>query len=361
MRNRRPTEKSTDKEKESEEKEEDKGPNVAMKMLGTAIQAPKILTLFEPFSINVGQRNNITAYGLTGLPSLNFQFGLDDSLGVPIEQTSGGGANFNRGQSSENTSFSTSSGFALTRDVKVTFKYDESFSLNSSTTTTGQRSKSWLIMGDDVNMFFPNWSVRVGGLEKLPIVNKYVQRLSIDHNYSGKHNETFNVDNAIEEQTQEDFDSQFRPFIGITMSWQNGVSMQVQYNKSERTSFNRKGGVGGTKQNTSDISITGSYSKSSNFRIPIWPFNMMRLKNNIDLQVTFNMSTNSTLKSRAGNPYEVTAETSKWYFKPSVRYSFSDRVRGGAHFEIGKTHNKLIGDSSYKEFMIDVNISIRGS
>jgi len=29
--------------------------------------------------------------------------------------------------------------------------------------------------------------------------------------------------------------------------------------------------------------------------------------------------------------------------------------------EIGKTHNKGIGDSSYKEFGIDVNISIRGS
>jgi len=57
----------------------------------------------------------------------------------------------------------------------------------------------------------------------------------------------------------------------------------------------------------------------------------------------------------------VTGETSKWFLKPNLSYSFSDRVRGGAHYEIGMTHNKLVGDTKYQEFMINVNIAIRGS
>jgi hypothetical protein len=43
-----------------------------------------------------------------------------------------------------------------------------------------------------------------------------------------------------------------------------------------------------------------------------------------------------------------------------MTYSFSNRVRGGAHFEIGKTESKLSGDTNIKELGIDVNISIRG-
>jgi hypothetical protein len=72
------------------------------------------------------------------------------------------------------------------------------------------------------------------------------------------------------------------------------------------------------------------------------------------------MGNNVTEKSK-GSAYEVTAETSKWILKPTVDYSFSNRVRGGAYFEIGKTHNKQIGDTNFKEFGINVSISIRGN
>jgi hypothetical protein len=87
----------------------------------------------------------------------------------------------------------------------------------------------------------------------------------------------------------------------------------------------------------------------------------MKLRNNVDLTITASSSKNLTSKSRGGGKYEVTAETSNWKLRPDLQYSFSDRVRGGMHLEVGKTHNKLIGDSSYSEFGLDVNISIRGN
>ncbi len=330
----------------------------------------KFFDLFEPFSINMSQRNSLNTYGLTGMPSLAFQFGLTDSLGVPLEFQSetggagtGGGTNLNRGSRSESQTISASSGIKLGRDISLSFKYDNNYSLNSSTTTTGQRSQTWLTLGDNVSMLFPDWTLRVGGLEKLPLVNKYIQRLSLEHGHSGQSSETFDVNKGVEVITKEDQDSQFRPLLGLTMSWKNGISMNVRYNTSDKTTLTRTFGISGNRTTSNDISMTANYSKRSDFRIPIpvWPFKNMRLKNSVDVSLTFSMGSNSTLKSRSGGDYEVTGETSKWFFKPNMNYSFSDRVRGGAHLEIGKTHNKLIGDSSYKEFGIDVNISIRGS
>ncbi len=324
----------------------------------------KLFEVFEPFTVNYNERSNMTAYGIDGIPDWGFQFGLSDSVKLKQSDVDVGAASFNRNSSSDNTNISASSGFSLGRDVRITLKYDDMSSLNSSTQITGQRSRTWIDLFDATfNETFPlpDWSVRIGGLEKLPLINNYVQRVSLDHSYTGKYSETYNVENGEEVVSKEDYDSQFRPLAGFTMSWKNGISMQMRYNISERNSLSQSFGVGGTKQTKNDIQLTASYSKSSDFSIPVWPFNTMRLKNSIDFQFTFSMSEQQTLKSRAGGDYEVTAETSKWYLRPQVNYSFSDRVRGGAHFEIGKTHNKLIGDSSYKEFMIDVNISIRGS
>jgi len=326
----------------------------------------KFFKIFEPISINYSDRKNMSTYGLAGIPSTKFQFGLSDSLGVPLETTTqggSGGTSRNRNSLSKNQSISASSGFSLSRNIRLNLKYDQSNSLNSSTQTTGQRSQSWLIFGDNVDMAFPSWTLRLNGLEKLPFLSKYLQRVTLEHGFNGRHSETFNIENHQENVTKEDKDTRFSPLIGFNMTFRNGISVNVRYNKSEKISMSRGFGVGGVKTNSEDLSFTAQYSKRGNFRIPIpvWPFRNMRLKNNVDISITFSMGNNVTSKNRAGGEYEVTAETSKWFFKPNMTYSFSDRVRGGAHFEIGKTHNKMMGDSSYKEFGIDVNISIRGS
>ena len=339
--------------------EEDSGPGFSV--LGLAAKA---FMIFEPFSINISQRSNETVYGISGMPTPAYQFGFSDTLGVPYEtisETGSSGTSLNRGSSSKQSSRSLSSGVNFSRNVKLTFKYDESDNLNASTTTTGQRSKSWLLF-NDISAPFPDWNIRISGVEKLPFISDYMQRVSIDHSYGGTYNESFNVENGLESISKDDKSSNFRPLIGVTMSMKNGVSMNVKYNTGEKVAKTMGFGVGGTKTTQSDINFTASYSKRSDFRIPLPGLGKMRLKNNVDIALTFSMGDNVTSKSKgAEGEYTVTAETSKWSLKPNVTYSFSNRVRGGAFFEMGKTHNKLIGDSSYKELGLNVNISIRGN
>ena len=186
------------------------------------------------------------------------------------------------------------------------------------------------------------------------------QRITLEHGLSGKANQTFNVENGEETITKEDQDTQLRPLIGITMQMKNSISLNIRYNASNKESITLTSGQAGTRTKSQDLSFTTNYSKKGDFRIPIPFLGRKRLENAIDFSLTFTLGNDTTEKSK-GEAYEITAETSKWILKPTVNYSFSNRVRGGAYFELGKTHNKLIGDTSFKEFGIDVNISIRGN
>ena len=168
------------------------------------------------------------------------------------------------------------------------------------------------------------------------------------------------MENGIDQITKEDQDTQFRPLIGINMQMKNGFSFSVRYNQSKKETITRTSGQAGTLTTSKDLSITANYTKKGNFRIPLPLLGRKRLENQIDFALTFTLGDNVTKKSK-GEEYIISAETSKLILKPTVDYSFSNRVRGGAYFEIGKTHNKLIGDTSFKEFGINVNISIRGN
>ena len=325
------------------------------------------LNLFEPFSINYNNRDNSSIFGITKMPTTEYQFGFDRETGVGLEEaiTGGGdgstGTNFNRGSRGENNSLSVSSGLKFGRNISFRLKYDNSSSLNANgKTTTGQRSESWLLLGD-MDMMFPGWTASMRGLEKLPFVSKVFQRVTLDHNFSGRANQTFEVVNKVENLTKEDKDANFRPLIGITMSMKNGISMTVRYNKAEKKLFNRSISNSVKRTSSSDISVTANYSKRSDFRIPLPFLRNKRLKNNVDISLTFTSGGNRQEDSINGKPFEVKSETSKWLLKPDINYSFSDRVRGGMFFEIGKTHNKMLGDTSYKEFGINVNIAIRGN
>jgi len=319
----------------------------------------KLFEVFEPMSINYGKRDNMAEYGLSRMPGWRYQLGLSDSTGVPFQ--SGASSSVNRNSNSVNNNLSLSSGFGLSRDIKIQFKFNDTYSLNSSTTTTGQRSQSRLVY-EDLDMPFPEWSIRISSLEKLPLLNRFVQRVSLDHNYNGQFAQTFNVEKNKEVVTRDDRDSKFAPLVGFSLSFKNGMTVSLRYNSSSMVSLTKSSGEGATRTEKSDFSLTANYAKKSDFRIPIpiWPFKNMQLKNNMDLAITMSIGSDVTMKRLGEGNYEVTNETSKWFFKPNLNYSFSDRVRGGAYIELGNNHHKLLGDTSYKEFGISASISIRG-
>ncbi len=359
---RRSTPDRTRPSQDNGEKKEEEKSGFSIPIMGIVTG---FVDVFDPFSVKYSARDNVTTYGLTDIPGFAYQIGLTDSVDVPLEiAEEGGGTSTMRNSRSENETFGVSSGIKIGRAVSLGFQYDESYQLNQSTTTTGQRSKSWMIMeGDSTKpngLAFPTWNLRVSGIEKLPFLKDWFTTISLDHGRAGNSVKTFTVEDGMQVPTKDDKTSQFRPLIGVSFKMKNGINFSVSYNTSNKETITLTSGQAGTRTSSRDLTVDASYSKKGDFRIPLPFLGRKRLQNAIDFKISFTLGDNITEKSK-GQGYEISAETSKWILKPTVDYSFSNRVRGGTYFEIGKTHNKLIGDTSFKEFGINVNISIRGN
>ncbi|MGP8321947.1 MAG: hypothetical protein ACT6FE_06460, partial [Methanosarcinaceae archaeon] len=333
------------------DKPEKSGPFFLIKWLDTGTSK------IQKISGNYSKRTNNSDMGLEdGLPTYEYQFGMSRDPGIGKVEIVGK----RNSRYSENNSYNLQSGLNLMKNLSVTLKYKATIDRADGATATGGESQSWL-KTDNINTAVPTWTVRWSGLEKIAFFKKFVRRVSLDHQYSGDKKSKWT--NSIDNKTSETYSRNFRPLIGMSLSLKHDISMNIKYNTTCQESKMLSRGAGGNRNSSSDISFTANYSKSTGFRIPIpiWPFKNREFKNKMDVALTFSMSNQKTEQNRIGDKWEPTDETERYTFKPSMTYSFSTRVRGGMHFEVGKNKSKRVGETSIQEFGINVNISIRGN
>ncbi|MDZ7269370.1 MAG: cell surface protein SprA [candidate division KSB1 bacterium] len=291
--------------------------------------------------------------------------------------------NYNR---SEN--LSASSGFDLTRNVNIGLRFDYDRQRTITSQITGSSSLSWFKIGDGGGLPFPEWTLNVSGLEKLALFKSVASSVSMSTNFSGKKSQTWQNTPARRGITSEDFSISFRPLLRLSISWKNGMISSLTYNINNgykpQYNINQSGPLSNlltdeelmlyyfqsaTFTNGSDLSITHNYSKRSGFRLPFPFLKNKELKNSVDLGITFNYKTSATTSQLAEGTGENKRKTEKiensktklWSFRPDVRYSFSNRVQGGAHFEIGKNEDNRSGKVNFRELGININIAIRGN
>ncbi|MFQ5823302.1 MAG: cell surface protein SprA [bacterium] len=317
------------------------------------------LSKFKDITFNYSERKNITHLGLEEgkKPSLAFQFGFSDTTNVAtVENLSTNNITF-----SNNTTYSLNSGIAFGRSFDVGLRFQHSDQRNESTAISGSSSESWLKMGK-FDMPFPEWTVRITGLEKLPLFSKLFNNVSFSHNFSGQRDITWS--GTSENKTQENISTNFRPLGKIDLNFKNAFTGNIQINRSRTLSRSLAGGIGARRSTNTDITITANYSKQTGFRLPIWPFNKATLNNRIDFTFSFTANTVVT-EQRIGqddgaSQFDEQDRTERWSFRPSLTYSFSNQVRGGAFLEIGRNKSKRLGTTSIQEFGLDINIAIRG-
>lgn len=317
------------------------------------------ISKFRDINFNYSERTNVSQFGLAaGQPSLKFQFGLSDTTNIgTVEGLATQSLNF-----SENRSYRAGSGLTLGRAFDVGLTYNHNEQRNETTQISGSFSDSWLNF-NKFDMPFPEVTVRISGLEKIPLFNNIFRTVSLSHGFSGQRDVTWNrePDNV----TQESFTTNFRPLGKLDLNFNNGITGNIQMNRSVTLSRSKAVGSGANRTTRADISLTATYAKQSGFKLPIWPFNKGELKNSIDFNLTFTKSDVVTERSIAQvdgeDQFDVQDRTNRWAFRPSLTYSFSNRVRGGAFFEVGSTDSERAGKTSVQEFGIDVNIAIRGN
>jgi len=317
----------------------------------------KALGKFRDISFNYTERKTVSNFGLgPGLPSWRYQFGLDmDTTGVATVA----GLATNPKTFSVGESYSAQSGLALSNNIGIDMRFSYDTQENQSTTITGNTAISALGKGAP----FPEMTLNLSGLEKIPFFKKVANTVSFSSNFSAQYKTTW-VDNPNNKNSEDETKS-FRPLAKVNINWKNSMVSSVQYNSaaSLKTTLDARSQqiLGKTETSTSDLTVSHTYSKRSGFRIPIWFLKNKELKNSIDLSISFTSRKSVTKAARGNSKLEDVDNTSSWSFEPKMTYSFSTRVRGGAHFTIGKNSSLRAGDTSIKELGIDVNISIRGN
>ncbi len=318
----------------------------------------------QPININLTQRQNSSQSGLDpsgGMPPLRYMFGLTDSTGIPSVASAG----TNNLAFRESKSIALSSGINIIKQMDLSLKFGHDENTNQTTLKTGDQSDSWFFMetkgeADQTKqgIYIPEWSLRWTGLERIKLLKNYVQRMSFDHSFSGRRQLSWQ-DNPGK-KTRISYTKQFRPLAGFNLTLKKNINVNIRYNMSQDVTLTLTGGSGGQKNETSDLSITGSYAHSGGLRLPIPFLKNKELKNNMDLQVTLSWNKNVGYQKVGTQDWTSTRETSSLNFEPRLTYSFSQNVRGGMNLKIGKNSNKLVGNTTIKEFGIHVNILISG-
>ena len=305
----------------------------------------------QPIAFNYSQQVSSNNFGLERIPSFDFQIGKTFNPGPIVQQNVGS----NRGSFRRGYKMDYSTGMDFTKDIKITFRYNYDNNRNRTTTVTGSITETRWRLGEK-DIFFPDWTVRWGGIEKLPLINKFVQRATLDHGRSGRLASKW-LDNN-ENFTNESLTANFRPLVGLSLTLKNGMTCNVQFNQTFSENINRKSGSSGTRKNTDDISVSVNYAKTGGFKLP---FMSKKINNKVDFSMTFTKGLDVSQQKRGDSAeYQEFTRNEKWSLMPRLNYSFSSTVTGGTHFEFGRTKNKLYGETRIIEFGINVNIRISG-
>ncbi|MCH7754347.1 cell surface protein SprA [candidate division KSB1 bacterium] len=184
------------------------------------------LSKFKDIRFNYSERINRTHLGLVpGSPSLAFQFGLSDTTNL----SSVSSLTTNTISSTDNQSYTASSGLAFGRAIDVALKFQHSEQRNQSTIVSGNSSNSW-VKFRQFDLPFPEWTVRIGGLSSLPLFKLLFKSVTFSHSFSGQRDVTWNQ--TPDNETRRSFTTNFRPLGKLDLNFKNGFTGNIQINNS---------------------------------------------------------------------------------------------------------------------------------
>ncbi|KAA3663353.1 MAG: cell surface protein SprA, partial [Calditrichaeota bacterium] len=354
-------------EEEGEEKEKKSRPN-PLKLLKSLVTN---IGSVRDIKVNYSDRNNYTNAAILQEPGNNYKFGfVDDKFVRNIQYAES--ATGNLVGINANKSLNLSTGFKLTKAIDVSLKYDFTDQTTQSTQTTGNYSQSAFRITDDdgdtndVFIPFPDITLTWNGVEKIGPLSKFFKSLNLSSNFTFKKATYWRDDK--DNKTKDDYQVSQRPLIRASMTFKNGITSNFAKNHSvgEGQAFTQSGDIvllnTGDRNTTDDISFSASYSKRSGFSLPLPFLSKKKLDNSVDISITYSSSsTRGERWNKTESKWEEFTSSERWSLQPKLTYSFSSRVKGGAHFELGVNKSKLSGETKIKEFLIDVNISIRGN
>jgi len=328
----------------------------------------------DPISFGYTENLNRTGNGILGTVPTGYKFGWLPDHGLPNAENVG----TNIGNRDHKQDITFRSGLKLTKKTTLSLNFAENISTTISGSGVEQRSisRDYLAFGEKMDQGFPfvGWSMRISGLEKLPLIKKIAKTVSLEHAFSGKETRSWQfegqdipklsfvnlstfISDYKEHEKQGKLNAGFSPLIGITMSLNKGISLNI------RSNYNRSLDIkpsGLSLQVEKTWSASTSYSHKGGFTIPLPLMDDWNVENNMNFTLNFDMNENETFASGNNVDFTQQAFTSGWKTGMRISYSFSRNVTGGIIYEYRESNSKTTGRKIDRDFGFDINIAISG-
>ena len=141
----------------------------------------------NPISLSYTETLNRSANQVIGTVPSGYKFGWIPDHGLSYDTTKVG---TNTGNRDHKQDITFRSGLKLTKKTTLSLNFAENISTTISGSGVEQRSisRDYLAFGEKMDQGFPfvGWSMRISGLEKLPLIKKIAKTVSLEHAFSGK-------------------------------------------------------------------------------------------------------------------------------------------------------------------------------
>ena len=328
----------------------------------------------NPISLSYTETLNRTANQIIGEVPTGYKFGW-----LPehdLDQSTEVGSNL--GKWDHKRDGSIRSGLKLTRSLSINLNYSQNFSTNRASTGLEQLSmqRDYFAYGEymENGMTIPGWSVRLSGLEKLPVIKWIAKSVSFEHSYSGKESRSWQFENIIREEMNilnfatfikdyKEFERtarinrNFSPLVGMNMTLKKNISMTFRHNRNKSLDETTSGM---TIREDYSYTSTGTYSHRGGMTLPLPYYGDLKLNNTISFTLNFDLNESREFRSGDKINFEEGTFTENWKAGLRVSYQFSTKISGGLRYEYRESDSRTAGRKIDRDFGFDVNLAISG-
>lgn len=336
----------------------------------------KILKKINPINMTYSSNLNRTGVGVQGEVPTGYKFGWLPDHGLRHSESVG----TNTGQWNLIRNLSLRSGFAISTKANINLNYVQELGINRSGGTDLELhslSRNYFAYGErlDKGLPFTNWTIRVTGLEKWPLLKKFAKSASLEHAFSGKEVRSWKIEGEENIPTTEFFgitdfansysdylvqsrvNSSYSPLIGLTMSFAKGISLNIRHNLSKTA---QKSPTGLTLKKEQSISLSSNYAHKGGFKIPLPFFDDYKVQNTMNFTFNADYNLSRTLATKNNTDLAEIAKNESKKIGLRISYSFSSRVTGAVILEYRESDSKHIGKKIDRDIGFDLNLAISG-
>jgi len=344
-----------------------------------------VVDRIDPISISVNQNQQVQNSRLLNNDSTDIDMnGVDWRYRLGLIKTPGDYINAagvtKPGSQSKTLDLSLRSGVKIASSINATLSYNQSnkssFAYGSDGVTVTKTSDyfpsgklfgapdSTLNAAGRNGLPCPSFNIRWNGLEKIKWLKGVVTSMYMETGYRGSHEITYKKTNEFNGET---INTSFSPLLGINATFKPGINFSFNWANS-RTIRNNPGGLISHKINQT-LTSNATYSRRSGITIPLPFMDDFYLENNINFRFEFSYTSNQTisgtLSSISGTTaayyqYDAPQYDTSWYLKPSIDYSFSDKITGNVGYQFIQSNQRVQGKTNTHLLNFGVKIQIKG-